>query len=445
MYNIFENTMKRAIYDKLLKWKASSNRKPLIIEGARQVGKTWIINEFGKNEYKKYAYINCDNNPLLKSLFDDYDMDRIIRQLSAITNINITANDTLIFFDEVQELENGLTFLKYFYENKPDYHVVVAGSLLGLMIHKGTGFPVGKTETLKLEPLSFNEFLLALGKEQLVSSLKERKWDELCSLKTIFIDLFKQYLYVGGMPEVVLDYINNNNLQSIRKIQDSILKDYEKDFSKHVDSNEAIRITMVWNSIPKHLGKENKKFVYGTIKKGARSKEYEKSIMWLENAGLIHKIKRINKFAKPLKYYEDKNSFKIYLLDVGLLGAMSGVLAKDILASDSVFTEYKGFLAEQYFAQQYFSLNNNDLFYYSNDNSTRENDFVLEEDKIYIVEVKSGFNSKSKSLSTSLKENKDTYGLRFSMNDYIKQERITNIPIYLCYDWLYSYFNNSEI
>lgn len=427
--------MQRNIYAELLKWKNSNSRKPLILQGARQVGKTWILNEFGNKEYDKYVYINCDNNPLLNNLFDDYDMDRVIRNLSAISNINITPNDTLIFLDEIQELDKGLASLKYFYEEKPDYHVVVAGSLLGIKINGGTGFPVGKVDRLRLEPLSFNEFLLANNNDQLLSLIQQHNWSELTTLKNKLIELLRQYYYVGGMPEVVADYINNHNLQNVRKLQKSILSDYESDFSKHVPSNEVPRITMVWNSIPKHLSKENKKFIYGAIKNGARAKEFEKAIIWLLDAGLIHKINCLDKIDKPLKSYENENSFKIYMLDVGLLGAMANVSANDILVLNNGFTEYKGALSEQYVAQQFLSHSTDNLYYYSNSNSTREIDFVTEKDKEYLIEVKAEENLRSKSLSTSLKENEKLYGWRFSMSNYYQQHQMTNIPLYLCDEW----------
>ena len=434
--------MYRTIYKDLVDWKKSKKRKPLILEGARQVGKTWIINEFGKKEYEKYVYINCDNNPLLNNLFIDYDMDRVLRALSAISNTDITPDNTLIFFDEIQELDKGLTSLKYFYEKKPEYHVVVAGSLLGIKTEGGTGFPVGKADKLRMEPLSFNEFVLASGNEQMYTLIKERNWRELSTLKNKLIDLLRQYYYVGGMPEVVSDYLDNGNLQNVRQMQKKIIKDYESDFSKHAPENELPRITMVWNSIPKHLSKENKKFIYGALKAGARAKEFEKAIIWLLDAGMIHKVNCLDKMKKPLKFYENENAFKIYLLDLGLLGAMTNASASDVLVYDNGFVEYKGALSEQYVAQQFFASSEDNLYYFSNENSTREIDFVTENSSVCLVEVKAEENLKSKILSTSLKEDSKLFGWRFSMSDYYEQNNMINIPLYLCDEWFFSKKHN---
>ena len=428
--------MERSIYKKLLEWKNSSMRKPLILEGARQVGKTWILKKFGENEYKKFVYINCDNNPQLAGLFSDYDIPRIIRFLSALTDTTITEDDTLIFFDEIQELDRGLAALKYFCENASGYHVVVAGSLLGMEIHHGTGFPVGKVDQLHLSPLSFKEFLLASGKKELVLYMETHKWNELSKMRELLIDFLRQYYYVGGMPEVVQQYIDTQDLKKVRKLQKNILSDYRRDFSKHAPKEEITRINMVWDSIPRHLAKENKKFVYGALKHGGRAKEFEKAIMWLKDAGLVHKINRIDKICKPLKFYEDEGAFKLFISDVGLLGAMVDASAKDMLINNSVFEEYKGAFTEQYVAQQYFSIKTDGLYYYTNENSTSEIDFVMQGEAVYPIEVKAEENLRAKSLSTVLKKNEQLVGWRMSMSDYREQERLVNVPLYLCEEWL---------
>lgn len=427
--------MEREVYNQLIKWKESDNKKPLILEGARQVGKTWILKEFGRNEYGKFVYINCDNNPDLENLFIDYDIERIIRLLSAISEVNITPSDTLIFLDEIQELDKGLASLKYFCECEEDYHIAVAGSLLGMQIHRGTGFPVGKVNRIKLGPLSFNEFLKAKGRDHLLGMIESHKWEETNPLSNTLTDILREYYYVGGMPEAVQYYIDANDLKGVRSIQRRILEDYRTDFSKHAPASEVPRINMVWDSVPKHLSKENKKFVYGAIKKGGRAKEFEKAIMWLQDAGLIHKVCRLDAIKAPTKFYEDEGAFKIFMLDLGLLGAMTDVKARDVLVNNGIFSEYKGAFTEQYVAEQYYQVKSDGLYYYSNENSTKEIDFVTEGEAIYPIEVKAEENLRSKSLSSELKNNVDLYAWRFSMSGYRKQERMTNIPLYLAAEW----------
>ena len=426
--------MKRCIYKDLLRWKESPDRKPLVLEGARQVGKTWILKEFGSNEYKNVAYVNCDNNPLLEELFIDFDIDRIIRALSAITEISISENDTLIVIDEIQELPKGLTALKYFAESERKYHVAVAGSLLGLQIHEGTGFPVGKVDELYIHPMSFQEFLMALDKNIMVSQINEHSWKETIPLHEKFVELLRQYYYTGGMPEVVKCYVETGDLAKVRSLQNTILKGYMRDISKHAPKEEVNRIHAVWESLPSQLAKENKKFIYGALKKGARAKEYEKAIQWLIDSGLIMKINKVNQTTLPLKFYEDYSAFKLFALDLGLLGAMSDVPAKEILVGSNIFSEYKGAFTEQFVAQQLY-FENHKLFYYTNENSTLEIDFVLQKEDVYLLEVKAELNVHSKSLKTVLDKNINLKGIRFSMLTYRIQERIENIPLYLCDTW----------
>lgn len=423
--------MKRFLYEDLLKWKNSAHRKPLILEGARQVGKTWLLKEFGKNEFENVAYINCDTDDSSRFLFADFNIDRILRAVSAITSLVVEPGKTLIIFDEIQQQPEGLTALKYFCENAPEYHVVVAGSLLGLQVHSGSGFPVGKVDRLKLSPLSFSEFLDALGEKNLLMHLNAFRFDEYAVLKTKLIELLRQYYYVGGMPEAVLAYVDRKNILEVREIQKRILDDYRDDFSKHIPSNELAKVSAVWNSIPSQLAKENKKFIWGALRKGGRAKEYENAVQWLINAGLVHKVCRINKVEMPVKFYEDMGCFKLFVNDLGLLGAMSDIPAKEILAESKMITEYKGAFTEQYVAQQYIATMRQPLYYYTNENSTSEIDFVFQHGAVYPTEVKAEENLKAKSLSTVLKTNAQLKGIRFSMSDYREQKQMVNVPLYL--------------
>lgn len=423
--------MKRFLYEDLLKWKNDARRKPLVLEGARQVGKTWLLREFGRREFENVAYINCDLDDTAKLLFTDFNTDRILRAVSAITSQVVIPGKTLVVFDEIQEQPQGLTALKYFCENATEYHIAVAGSLLGLQVHSGSGFPVGKVDRLKLCPLSFCEFLDALGEKNLLAHLKEFRFNEYAVLKSKLIELLRQYYYVGGMPEAVLAYAERRNILEVREIQKQILDDYQDDFSKHIPANELAKVSAVWNSIPSQLAKENKKFIWGALRKGGRAKDYENAVQWLMNAGLVHKVCRINKVEMPIKFYEDAGCFKLFVNDLGLLGAMSDIPAKEILAESRMITEYKGAFTEQYVAQQYIATMNQPLYYYTNENSTSEIEFVFQQDAVFPTEVKAEENLKAKSLSTVLKSNASLKGIRFSMSDYREQERMVNVPLYL--------------
>ena len=435
--------MERFLYNQLQNWKNSKTRKPLILEGARQVGKTWLLKQFGKNEFENFIYINCDNNPQMESIFADYDVKRILRNLSAISNIKIESGKCFIVFDEVQEFPKALTALKYFCEDAPEFHIAAAGSLLGIFDHQGTGFPVGKVDSLYLYPLSYMEFLVALGKNILVEQIRNHNWQELNALNPQMTELLRQYYFTGGMPAVVKSYVEEQDLQKVRSIQNQILSDYLHDVSKHAPKTEIPKITLVWNSIPSQLAKENKKFIYGAIKKGGRAKEFENAIQWLINAGLVHKVFRIKKFEQPLKFYEDFDCFKLYVNDLGLLGAMAQTPASEILVGNSAFSSYKGSFTEQYVAQQFYSADSGDvnsraLYYYTNENSTMEIDFVFQTDKVYPVEVKAEQNLKAKSLSTVLKNDEKLFGIRFSMADYIEQSQMVNVPLALTEEYLRS-------
>ena len=427
--------MEREVYNRLLEWKNKTGRKPLILDGARQVGKTWILQEFGKNEYKNVVYINCDKVSEMKMIFSDFDTKRLLRAFSAITEEVITPGDTLIILDEIQETQGGLTALKYFCEDAPEYHIIVAGSLLGVKMHSGTGFPVGKVDEISMHAMSFMEFIKASGNEILYAQIKEGRWEELSVLREKLISLLRQYYYVGGMPEVVDEYFRTDNLMEVRNIQNRILNDYERDFSKHVPASILPKVRMVWNSIPSQLAKENKKFIYGVIKKGARAKEFEDAIQWLIDAGLIFKVKRVDKIEKPLKFYEDISSFKLFINDLGLLGAMSDVTAREVITGENYFEEYKGAFTEQFVAQELNSLDIN-LYYYSKENSTLEIDFLMQKENIYPIEVKAEENLKSKSLRTVYENNERLKPCRFSMAGYRKQEWMVNVPLYLAREWV---------
>ena len=423
--------MERSIYSSLKKWKDSPTRKPLILQGARQVGKTYILKEFGAREYSEVVYINCDDNNDMQNMFVDYDVDRIIRSMSAISGISIKPSTTLLILDEIQEVERGLASLKYFCEKAPEYHVAVAGSLLGITLHEGTSFPVGKVDMLYMYPMDFEEFLLAMGKEQLVELLRNNSWAALTPLRGLLTELLRQYYFVGGMPEAVKAYVERGDIWEVRSIHSKIIDAYRNDMSKHVPKQQVQRINMVWNSIPSQLARDNKKFIYGALRKGARANDFEIAIQWLVDSGLVHKVHRISKPVVPLKFYEDMASFKLFLLDCGLRGALSETPPEQILIGDNVFEEYKGAFTENYVLQQLKSLSRTFVYYYSNDNSTLEIDFVVQHEAHVIpIEVKAEENLRAKSLRQFVTDNAGLHGVRFSMSDYREQDWLTNVPLW---------------
>lgn len=423
--------MERSIYSSLKKWKDSPTRKPLILQGARQVGKTYILKEFGAREYSEVVYINCDDNNDMQNMFVDYDVDRIIRSLSAISGVSIKPSTTLLILDEIQEVERGLASLKYFCEKAPEYHVAVAGSLLGITLHEGTSFPVGKVDMLYMYPMDFEEFLLAMGKEQLVELLRNNSWAALTPLRGMLTELLRQYYFVGGMPEAVKTYVERGDIWEVRSIHSKIIDAYRNDMSKHVPKQQVQRINMVWNSIPSQLARDNKKFIYGALRKGARANDFEIAIQWLVDSGLVHKVHRISKPVVPLKFYEDIASFKLFLLDCGLLGALSETPPEQILIGDNVFEEYKGAFTENYVLQQLKSLPRTFVYYYCNDNSTLEIDFVVQHEAHVIpIEVKAEENLRAKSLRQFVTDNSGLHGVRFSMSDYREQDWLTNVPLW---------------
>ena len=424
--------MYRDKMNELKKWKNSPNRKPLIIRGARQVGKTWLMKEFGKQYYKKCAYINFDDNSRMDKLFeDDFDLDKIIQGLKIESNVNIEPENTLIILDEIQETPKALKALKYFYENANQYHIVSAGSLLGVAIHEGTSFPVGKVDFLDLAPLSFFEFLEALGEENLLQLLKKNDFDMIGVFNSKLKEFLKLYYYVGGMPEAVNSYAQNKDLKEVRKIQKRLLEAYEQDFSKHAPSNIVPRIRQLWNNIPTQLAKENKKFIYGLVREGARAREYEIALSWLIDCGLVYQINRVTTSKVPLSAYQDFNAFKLYLLDVGLLSAMSGIDAKTLLEGNDVFEEFKGSLTEQYVLCQLKECTDLDVFYWSSDTGTSELDFITQIGKDNVpIEVKASENLQAKSLKSFVQKYETKFNVRTSMSDYRNDDWITNIPLY---------------
>lgn len=424
--------MERFAMEKLIKWKNSKYRKPMIIRGARQVGKTWLMKEFGKQEFDKVAYINFDQNTRMKGVFEgDLNIERLILALSAETGVSINANDTLIIFDEVQEVPRALTSLKYFNENAPEYAIVAAGSLLGVALHQGTSFPVGKVDFLDLYPLNYKEFLLALGEERFANLLDSDDISMITTFKQKYIERLKEYYFIGGMPEVVNDFVRNKDFNKVREIQNNLLNYYQQDFSKHAPNILVPRLNMVWNSIPMQLAKENKKFIYGQLREGARAKDFELAIQWLEDCGLIHKVERISKPGLPLKAYMDLSAFKIYLSDVGLLSAMGELSVQAIVDGNRIFTEFKGALTEQFVLQQLISQLGLHAYYYSAEKSRGEVDFMVQGNSTIIpIEVKAEENLQAKSLKAFVEKYNPKYAVRTSMSDYREESWLINIPLY---------------
>lgn len=424
--------MYRVAMERLLKWKASRRRKPLIIEGARQVGKTWLMKEFGKSAYRDTVYINFEANSRMSDLFaSDLDTDRLIMGLELYAGRKIDSDNTLLIFDEVQEVPRALAALKYFHENAPQYHIVCAGSLLGIALHEGTSFPVGKVDFLKLYPLSFTEFLMAMEKERFAELLDMQDFDMIASFRQTYIDALKQYYFVGGMPEAVQSFAENKDFNEVRDIQKRILAAYEQDFSKHAPNEIVPKIRMLWNSIPSQLAKENKKFLYGLVREGARAKEYETAIMWLSDCGLVYKVSRVNQAGMPLKAYEDLKAFKLFMVDVGLLGCMTGLRQRTLLDGNDLFTEFKGALTEQYVCQQLKTIEDLGLYYYTNDRGSCEVDFVVDTgEQIVPVEVKAEVNLRAKSLKTYQERFSPAISVRTSMADFKKEAWLVNLPLY---------------
>jgi hypothetical protein len=429
---IISEIMKRTAIDRMFAWKNSAERKPLIVCGARQVGKTWLMKEFAAQAYKKSVYVNFEDNPTVKSLFEqDFDTDRIIASLQLIFKVDID-DDTLLIFDEIQEAPKGVTALKYFHEKAPQRHVVAAGSLLGIAMHSDDSFPVGKVDFMELYPLSFVEYLDGGGDGALANLICGKDYNLIAMMHPQLQQRLREYYYIGGMPEAVMTYITWHDFERVRTVQQNILTAYELDFSKHAPSREVPRIRMVWHSIAAQLVKENKKFLYGMIKEGARAKEFEVAIEWLKDAGLVYKVNRVNKSELPLSAYQDFAAFKMFVLDIGLFGAMHQLDASLLMQGNTLFSEYKGALTEQYVMQQLVSMQGLNVYYWSAENSRGELDFLVQHRSvIHPIEVKAEENLKSKSLRAFVERYPMLHGIRFSMSPYREQDWMTNYPLYL--------------
>lgn len=438
--------MKRNLMKSLKEWKNSPYRKPLILSGARQVGKTWLMKEFGRTEYTNTVYVNFDQDINAAGLFEgSINPDRIILGLRALSGMEIDPDNTLIIFDEVQEAPRALTSLKYFFEEAPQYSIIAAGSLLGVALHAGTSFPVGKVDRMHLYPLNFQEFLYAMGEDAAAEILQTKDQRMITVLREKLSDLLRQYYYVGGMPEAVNYYKDNKEFAGVRQIQKNLLAYYQQDFSKHAEPRLTERLNLVWSSIPAQLAKENRKFIYGQVRQGARAKDFELAIQWLSDCGLIHVIHRVTKPGYPLKAYEDLNAFKIYLLDVGLLGAMADLSSNTIVEGNRIFTEFKGALAEQYVLQELIAEDHLNPMYYSAENSRMEIDFIVQKgDEVIPIEVKAEENLRAKSLRSYCEKYKPKTAVRFSMSDYREQDWMVNVPLYEI-NWLIEQSKDSEM
>lgn len=433
--------MKRSIYNQLLTWRESSRRKPLMLYGARQVGKTYILKEFGRKEFVNMVYINCYQNTAIQALFSqDIDVSRILLGLSALSGEKIIPQKTLIFLDEVQEVPDVVASLKYFCEEVPEIAIATAGSLLGILNMEGKSFPTGKVDIIHMYPMSFNEFLVALGEDRMEELLEAPCQQELINaLLPKYIELLRQYYFVGGMPEAVAAFIESHTPGIVRKIQEDILAAYDADIAKHA-GKETQRTRLVFQSIPSQLTKENKRFIFGALKKGARASEFENAIQWLVDAGWVYKIPRLNKVDMPIKFYMGLDTFKLFLLDVGLLGAMAGIPPSLMLIGNNVFSEYKGAFTENFVLTQIVSVPKTGIAYYSKENSTMEIDFIIQAgDRLLPVEVKAEENVKSKSLRQFItvdKAGSNLTGIRFSMKGFIKQDWMENVPLFAAHSFV---------
>lgn len=425
-------SMYRTAMENLQKWKAKKKRKPLIIRGARQVGKTWLMKKFGAENYDQIVYINFDHNERMKKLFEgSLEIERLVTGLELYAGHKINSASTLLIFDEVQEVPQALSSLKYFCEDAPQYQIICAGSLLGVALHQGTSFPVGKVEFLDLYPLSYFEFLMAMGKKQHVELLQKNDFDMASTFRQDYVDLLKYYYYVGGMPEAVQAFADNRDFNEVREIQQRILDAYEQDFSKHAPYEVVPRIRMLWNSIPAQLAKENKKFIYGLIKEGARAKEYELAMLWLTDCGLVHKVQRVTAPGLPLKAYEDLKAFKLFLADVGLLSCMTGLRQDVLLDGNKLFKEFKGALTEQYVLQQLKTVRELNIYYWTSERGMAEVDFVVDNGcDVIPIEVKAETNLQAKSLKSYREKFQPKLSVRTSMSDYKRQDWLLNLPLW---------------
>lgn len=429
--------MYRYLYKDLQRWRTSDDRKPLVLFGARQVGKTWLLKEFGQNEYKNIAFVSFDRNDAACQLMEEEkSAEKIIRGLSAITGIDIVPGETLIVLDEIQDCPIALTRLKALRENAPEYHVAACGSLLGIALHEGVSYPVGMVHELHLYPMTFGEFLLANGKDKMEELIATCDWDIINAISAEYVDLLRQYYYVGGMPAAVRAYVEGKGFNAVRSEQKLIINDYDRDFSKHAPGRIVPRIRMVWQCIVSQLAKENKKFIFGAMKKGARASEFEEAIQWLTDAGIVYKVKRVNNVQMPLKFYEDNDAFKLFILDIGLMGAMADVPASQVMIGDNIFKEYKGAFTEV-FVESQLATTSVPVYYHSVENSRIELDFVIQlSDNVYPVEVKAEENVKAKSMKVFISNHPDLKGIRLSMKNYEDQSWLESIPLFAFTEYL---------
>lgn len=424
--------MKRHILAALSQWKGRANRKPLVMQGARQVGKTWAMKAFGASDFAQTAYVNFDNNPRMRALFaGDFDIQRLLLGLRIETGVDIQPENTLLIFDEVQEVPQALSSLKYFYENAPEFSIVAAGSLLGITLHHGTSFPVGKVDFLPLYPMDFREFLLAMAQQPLLDLLEAQDWQMITAMKSKYMELLRQYYFTGGMPEAVKTFVQSLDLQAVREVQNGLLLAYEQDFSKHIaDPRLVMRVRALWNALPSQLARENKKFMIGQVQQGGRLKDFELALQWLRDSGLIYPVYRVKKPHLPLTGYQD-NAFKLFCLDVGLLAAKSFLEPRVLLEGNRLFTEFKGALTEQYVLQQLQVCQRYPLFYWATDKGTAEVDFIVQRQQaIMPLEVKAEENLRAKSLKSYCEQFQPPLALRVSMSDYRQESWLTNVPLY---------------
>ncbi len=426
--------MKRLIYDQLVAWKNETDgtRKPLILEGARQTGKTWLARELGTQLFENFIEINFERIEEARTLFENnFDLQRIIMAIQSISGKKVVPGKTLLFLDEIQFARRGLLSLKYFYEDMPNLHIIAAGSLLGVIDHKDDSFPVGKVSFLRVYPLSFQEFLCAIGKEGLSTILTSHDYIAINAFASEYIDLLRQYYFIGGMPEAVKTYINQQDYQSVRRVQQEILSSYRKDFSKHPPKEIVQRMLLLWDAIPAQLSQENRKFIYSAVKTGARARDFETSIQWLRDAGLIYKVTRVRAGELPLKGFEDINAFKLFIVDIGLLGAMAGLDSKTLIQGNAFFQQYKGALTEQFVLQELQSLSDIDIHYWTPDDSIAELDFVVQHNgHILPLEVKAERHLRAKSIGIYVAQNHPQYVIRTSLAPYQKGEIVIDIPLY---------------
>ncbi|MCQ2244850.1 MAG: ATP-binding protein [Bacteroidaceae bacterium] len=429
--------MERYLYKDLEKWRSSESRRSLVLFGARQVGKTWLLKEFGNRQYKNVAFVSFDRNDAAAQLMTtEKSAEKLLRGLSAITGVDIIPGDTLVILDEIQDCPIALTRLKSLAEDARDYHVVACGSLLGIALHEGISYPVGQVDEMYLYPMTFGEFLLANGKDKMQAFLAESDWTMINAISSEYVDLLRQYYYVGGMPAAVKAYVEGKGLNAVRTLQKQILNDYDRDFSKHAPARVVPRIRMVWQSIVSQLTKENKKFIFGAMKKGARASEFEEAIQWLTDAGIVYKVNRVNAVQMPLKFYEDRDAFKLFILDVGLMGAMADVPASQMMIGDNIFKEYKGAFTEVYVKSQ-LATTSVPVYYHSVEKSRIELDFIIQLcDNVYPVEVKAEENVKAKSMKVFIDNNPHLKGIRLSMKNYEDQSWIENIPLFAFREYL---------